>query len=147
MYLPEPSLTSHISYVLSDSHHSPPLPPADSPAVPFRTCIPHDHSSSRYSMDDILQIILKGRKNWKTLKGRSEAVWPPYLEATMLMGMSITLSLTRFSRLSLSTAQLSRNMNLTTRGKHESLDVTQCAIVSYPTISIVLLANTEPPSK
>ncbi|KAG8220469.1 hypothetical protein J3R82DRAFT_3164 [Butyriboletus roseoflavus] len=31
--------------------------------------------------------MLKGRKSWKTLKGQSEAVWPPYLEATMLKAL------------------------------------------------------------
>ena len=89
MHLSAASLTSHATYALIDCHHSPPFPPADSPAVPFRTCTPHDHSSFKYSMNDILQVILGSRKTWKILKGKSEAVWPPYLEATMLKGTFI----------------------------------------------------------
>lgn len=120
MYLPAFSQTSHVTRcVLTDSHHSPPSPSTDSPAVPFRTCTPHDPPSLRYSVDDILQIILKSRKSWKTLKGQSEAVWPPHLEATMLKGMFIIVCISRFSRLSLSGPQLCRNMNQMTRGKHE----------------------------
>ena len=38
------------------------------------------------STEDILRIIMKTRKSWKTIKGNSEAVWPPYLEAAMLKG-------------------------------------------------------------
>ena len=90
------SLTNHITYTLPDS--PPPSPPADPLAVPFRTCTPQDHSSFKYSVYDILQIILGGRKSWKTLKGKSEAVWPPYLEATMLKGTFIILYMSRFSR-------------------------------------------------
>ncbi|KAH0829026.1 hypothetical protein J3R83DRAFT_2480 [Lanmaoa asiatica] len=54
---------------------------------PSEHALRYDHSSSRYSVDDILQIVLKSRKSWKTLKGRSEAVWPPHLEATMLKAL------------------------------------------------------------
>ncbi|KAI9573174.1 hypothetical protein HD554DRAFT_2059548 [Boletus coccyginus] len=79
IYDPPPSTSRHC-------HHSPPFPPADSPAVPFRTST-HDHSPFKYSVNDILQIILRSRKTWKTLKGKSEAVWPPYLEATMLKAL------------------------------------------------------------
>lgn len=36
--------------------------------------------------EDILQTIMKVRKSWKTLKGNTEPVWPPCLEAMMLKG-------------------------------------------------------------
>ncbi|KAG2122329.1 hypothetical protein DEU56DRAFT_864478 [Suillus clintonianus] len=39
------------------------------------------------STEDILRTIMKVRKSWKTLKGHTEPVWPPYLEATMLKGL------------------------------------------------------------
>ncbi|KAL4079034.1 hypothetical protein J3A83DRAFT_4086284 [Scleroderma citrinum] len=39
------------------------------------------------SSEDILHAILNTRKSWKTLKGQAEAVWPPYLEATMLKAL------------------------------------------------------------
>ncbi|KAG6382084.1 hypothetical protein JVT61DRAFT_722 [Boletus reticuloceps] len=87
MHLSAATLTSHITYTQTGYHQSLPIPPAESPAVPFRTCTPHDQPSLRYSVEDILQIVLRNRKNWKTLKGKSEAVWPPYLEATMLMAL------------------------------------------------------------
>jgi hypothetical protein len=92
MHLSAASLTSHITHTQTNS------PPADSLTVPFRACTPHDHSSFKYSVDDILQIILGSRKSWKSLKGKSEAVWPPYLEATMLKGTFIILYMSRFSR-------------------------------------------------
>lgn len=41
---------------------------------------------STKSTEDILRTIMKTRKSWKTLKGNTEAVWPPYLEAIMLKG-------------------------------------------------------------
>lgn len=47
----------------------------------------------------------------------------------------------------LTDVQLSKNMNLMTRGKHECWVATQCAIVSYPTISIMPRENTGHPSK
>ena len=28
---------------------------------------------------DAAQVVATGRKSWKTLKGRAEAVWPPML--------------------------------------------------------------------
>ncbi|KAI0035594.1 hypothetical protein K488DRAFT_68283 [Vararia minispora EC-137] len=33
---------------------------------------------------DAVQTIVSGRKSWKTLKGKGEAVWPPYLEAALV---------------------------------------------------------------
>ncbi|KAG1902207.1 uncharacterized protein F5891DRAFT_1217841 [Suillus fuscotomentosus] len=39
------------------------------------------------STDDIVRTIMKVRKSWKTLKGKSEPVWPPGLEAMMLEGL------------------------------------------------------------
>lgn len=37
--------------------------------------------------EDILRTIMKVRKSWKTLKGNTEPVWPPCLEAMMLKGL------------------------------------------------------------
>ncbi|KAG1866953.1 hypothetical protein C8R48DRAFT_772153 [Suillus tomentosus] len=39
------------------------------------------------STENIFRTILNVRKGWKTLKGNTEPVWPPYLEATMLEGL------------------------------------------------------------
>ncbi|KAJ4494707.1 hypothetical protein C8J55DRAFT_103154 [Lentinula edodes] len=33
---------------------------------------------------DAAQIMATGRRSWKTLKGRGEAVWPPHLEAALI---------------------------------------------------------------
>jgi hypothetical protein len=33
---------------------------------------------------DDAQIAATGRRSWKTLKGKSEAVWPPPLEAALI---------------------------------------------------------------
>ncbi|KAI0262186.1 hypothetical protein BC834DRAFT_972191 [Gloeopeniophorella convolvens] len=33
---------------------------------------------------DAVNTIVSGRKSWKTLKGKGEAVWPPYLEAALV---------------------------------------------------------------
>lgn len=35
---------------------------------------------------DAVRTIVSGRKSWKTLKGKGEAVWPPYLEAALVEG-------------------------------------------------------------
>ena len=35
---------------------------------------------------DAVNTIVSGRKSWKTLKGKGEAVWPPYLEAALIEG-------------------------------------------------------------
>ncbi|KAG1762335.1 hypothetical protein EDD22DRAFT_581650 [Suillus occidentalis] len=43
--------------------------------------------SPSQSTEDIFRTILNVRKCWKTLKGNTEPVWPPYLEATMLKGL------------------------------------------------------------
>lgn len=32
--------------------------------------------------------VITGRKSWKTLKGKTEAVWPPYLEVALFEGAS-----------------------------------------------------------
>lgn len=32
--------------------------------------------------------VITGRKSWKTLKGKTEAVWPPYLEVALFEGPS-----------------------------------------------------------
>ncbi|KAG7089375.1 hypothetical protein E1B28_011065 [Marasmius oreades] len=33
---------------------------------------------------DAAQIVATGRRSWKTLKGKGEAVWPPHLEAALI---------------------------------------------------------------
>ncbi|KAK0204970.1 hypothetical protein DFS33DRAFT_1273964 [Desarmillaria ectypa] len=35
---------------------------------------------------DVAQIAATGRRSWKTLKGKGEAVWPPNLEAALIEG-------------------------------------------------------------
>lgn len=42
-------------------------------------------------MRDAAQILATGRRSWKTLKGKGEAVWPPHLEAALLEGSSSSL--------------------------------------------------------
>jgi transcriptional enhancer factor len=36
---------------------------------------------------DVFQKIVNSRKSYKMMKGAAEAVWPPYLEETLLRGM------------------------------------------------------------
>ncbi|KAG1823530.1 uncharacterized protein BJ212DRAFT_1574193 [Suillus subaureus] len=43
--------------------------------------------SPSQSTEDIFRTIMKIRKGWKTLKGNTEPVWPPHLEAIMLKGL------------------------------------------------------------
>ena len=38
-------------------------------------------------INDTIQTIVTGRKCWKTMKGKGEVVWPPYLEAALVEGM------------------------------------------------------------
>ena len=44
---------------------------------------------------DAVNTIVSGRKSWKTLKGKGEAVWPPYLEAALIEGPSHPYSFRR----------------------------------------------------
>ena len=37
-------------------------------------------------INDTIQTIVTGRKCWKTMKGKGEVVWPPYLEAALVEG-------------------------------------------------------------
>lgn len=49
---------------------------------------------------DAVHTIVSGRKSWKTLKGKGEAVWPPYLEAALVEGkfnMSSMFNITPYS--------------------------------------------------
>jgi hypothetical protein len=41
---------------------------------------------------DAAQIVVTGRRSWKTLKGKAEAVWPPHLEAALIEGLLILTS-------------------------------------------------------
>lgn len=36
--------------------------------------------------DDVADTIVRARKSWKTVKGRSEPVWPPHLEKALVQG-------------------------------------------------------------
>ncbi|KAF5354529.1 hypothetical protein D9758_011242 [Tetrapyrgos nigripes] len=40
--------------------------------------------STEEKSTDAAQIIATGRRTWKTLKGKREAVWPPHLEAALI---------------------------------------------------------------
>ena len=42
--------------------------------------------SSSSDINDTIQTIVTGRKCWKTMKGKGEVVWPPYLEAALVEG-------------------------------------------------------------
>ena len=43
-------------------------------------------SPSTAGINDTIQTIVTGRKCWKTMKGKGEVVWPPYLEAALVEG-------------------------------------------------------------
>ncbi|THG95315.1 hypothetical protein EW026_g6315 [Hermanssonia centrifuga] len=44
-------------------------------------------SASSSGTNDAIQTIVTGRKCWKTIKGKGEVVWPPYLEAALVEGL------------------------------------------------------------
>jgi hypothetical protein len=53
----------------------------------------HDTSSGGTTdgkTQDVFQKIVNSRKSYKMLKGASEAVWPPYLEESLLKGTLLT---------------------------------------------------------
>ncbi|KAF9234819.1 hypothetical protein BU15DRAFT_78656 [Melanogaster broomeanus] len=82
--------TSHTTWDTLIHHHDhdyPSRPYGNTPAIPSAACTTQGAPSSKQSVEDILQTILRTRKSWKTLKGQAEAVWPPYLEATMLKAL------------------------------------------------------------
>ncbi|KAJ8521713.1 hypothetical protein ONZ45_g1601 [Pleurotus djamor] len=39
------------------------------------------------SLSDAVQSVVTGRKTWKALKGKTEAVWPSYLEAALIKAL------------------------------------------------------------
>lgn len=43
-------------------------------------------STGSAGTSDVIQTIVTGRKCWKTIKGKGEVVWPPYLEAALIEG-------------------------------------------------------------
>ncbi|KAL1666896.1 TEA/ATTS domain family-domain-containing protein [Schizophyllum commune] len=65
-----------------------------------------DNAQTRGASDfDITQLSVTGRKAWKTMKGKGEAVWPPHLEKALLQGLAAyepdtksTKALNRFPR-------------------------------------------------
>ncbi|KAK7691360.1 hypothetical protein QCA50_004758 [Cerrena zonata] len=44
-------------------------------------------STGSAGTSDVIQTIVTGRKCWKTIKGKGEVVWPPYLEAALIEGL------------------------------------------------------------
>ncbi|KAI0753543.1 hypothetical protein C8Q80DRAFT_1267926 [Daedaleopsis nitida] len=44
-------------------------------------------ASASSGINDTIQTIVTGRKCWKTMKGKGEVVWPPYLEAALVEGL------------------------------------------------------------
>lgn len=44
-------------------------------------------STGSAGTNDVIQTIVTGRKCWKTIKGKGEVVWPPYLEAALIEGL------------------------------------------------------------
>jgi hypothetical protein len=68
-------------------HYPAPIAHASRDATLFDPSSPPPRTMSpSQSTDEIFKTILNVRKCWKTLKGNTEPVWPPYLEATMLKG-------------------------------------------------------------
>ncbi|KAL1940328.1 hypothetical protein VTO73DRAFT_8900 [Trametes versicolor] len=43
--------------------------------------------SASSGINDTIQTIVTGRKCWKTMKGKGEVVWPPYLEGALVEGL------------------------------------------------------------
>ncbi|KIJ63489.1 hypothetical protein HYDPIDRAFT_112907 [Hydnomerulius pinastri MD-312] len=88
MHFPATIATSRSTSAATINHHDYyPCPTVDTPAILRAARTPRGSISSKQSVEDILQRILTTRKSWKTLKGQSEAVWPPYLETTMLKAL------------------------------------------------------------
>lgn len=44
-------------------------------------------ASGSSEMNETIHTIVTGRKCWKTMKGKGEVVWPPYLEAVLVEGL------------------------------------------------------------
>ena len=44
------------------------------------------HHYSLHSIANAMQTLLTSRKTWKTMKGKEEVVWPPYIEAALVEG-------------------------------------------------------------
>lgn len=43
-------------------------------------------ASTRGEINETIQTIVTGRKCWKTMKGKGEVVWPPFLELALVEG-------------------------------------------------------------
>ena len=78
------------------------FPPPRYPSRSSYLFIPHPPSPSMSGLKDSQHIlspgdksyphchsVITGRKSWKTLKGKTEAVWPPYLEVALFEGTSL----------------------------------------------------------
>ncbi|EPS94933.1 hypothetical protein FOMPIDRAFT_1133386 [Fomitopsis schrenkii] len=44
-------------------------------------------ASTRGEINETIQTIVTGRKCWKTMKGKGEVVWPPFLELALVEGL------------------------------------------------------------
>ena len=77
------------------------FPPPRYPSRSTYRSIPRSSSPSMSGLKNSLHVlspgdksyphchsVITGRKSWKTLKGKTEAVWPPYLEVALFEGTS-----------------------------------------------------------
>ena len=66
------------SFTPLELYPSPSLPP-----------LPGARLSAAHAADEenVADTIVRARKSWKTVKGRSEPVWPPHLEKALVQGV------------------------------------------------------------
>lgn len=75
----------HNHYSTSSSMAVVPVPvPVSAAPNPEFGGNPHASNS-----EDVADTIVRARKSWKTVKGRSEPVWPPNLEKALVQGESL----------------------------------------------------------
>ncbi|KZT65414.1 hypothetical protein DAEQUDRAFT_528054 [Daedalea quercina L-15889] len=88
-------------YARPTPHHHPPLlpstPPPMSASSSSRVFAQHVRVSStdelsydastRGEINETIHTIVTGRKCWKTMKGKGEVVWPPFLELALVEGL------------------------------------------------------------
>lgn len=48
-------------------------------------------ASTRGEINETIQTIVTGRKCWKTMKGKGEVVWPPFLELALVEGVCLSV--------------------------------------------------------
>jgi len=92
--------------------------------------------------------VITGRKSWKTLKGKTEAVWPPYLEVALFEGAPSNPTLIISTLLLIIPAlQVSLAISPPTREPPNHSADFPTGIASYQNISSKRPANIELPSK